>query len=157
MEKKKYTQAGYDALLKELNYLETVKKEENTKEISTARAFGDLSENSEYDAAKQEQAIIAARILELKDLINNAEIVDDSEIDESRISIGSIVVLYSVERGCELTYHIVGSFEADPKNGKISDSSPIGAALLGAREGEEVVVEGARVQHLQVRSVSRAK
>ncbi|MBQ2793797.1 MAG: transcription elongation factor GreA [Clostridia bacterium] len=157
MEKKKYTQAGYDALLKELNYLETVKKEENKKEISTARAFGDLSENSEYDAAKQEQAIIAARILELKDLINNAEIVDDSEIDESRISIGSIVVLYSVERGCELTYHIVGSFEADPKNGKISDSSPIGAALLGAREGEEVVVEGARVQHLQVRSVSRAK
>ena len=157
MEKKKYTQAGYDALLKELNYLETVKKEENKKEISTARAFGDLSENSEYDAAKQEQAVIAARIMELKDLINNAEIVDESEIDESKISIGSIVVLYSVERGCELTYHIVGSFEADPKNGKISDSSPIGAALLGAHEGEEVVVEGARVQHLQVRKVSRAR
>ena len=157
MEKKKYTQAGYDALLKELDYLETVKKEENKKEISTARAFGDLSENSEYDAAKQEQAIIASRILELKDLINNAEIVDESEIDESKISIGSIVVLYSVERNCELTYHIVGSFEADPKNGKISDSSPIGSALLGAREGDEVVVEGARVQHLQVKSVSRAK
>ena len=157
MEKKKYTKAGYQALLDELNYLVTVKKEENKKEISAARAFGDLSENSEYDAAKQEQAIIAARINELNYLIDNAEIVDDSEVDESKISIGSIVVLYSVERNCELTYHIVGSFEADPKNGKISDSSPIGAALLGAREGEEVVVEGARVQHLQIKKVSRAK
>ena len=109
----------------------------------------------------QEQAMpmpqIEARINELNYLIDNAEIVDDSEIDETKISIGSIVVLYSVERNCELTYHIVGSFEADPKNGKISDSSPIGAALLGAREGEEVVVEGARVQHLQIKKVSRAK
>ena len=157
MEKKKYTPAGYKALLDELDYLENVRKEENKKEISTARAFGDLSENSEYTAAKEEQAIINSRILELKDLINNAEVIDESEIDESKISIGSIVVLYSVERGCELTYHIVGSFEADPKNGKISDSSPIGAALLGARAGEEVVVEGARVQHLEIKSVSRAK
>ena len=73
------------------------------------------------------------------------------------LSIGSIVVLFSVERNCEFTYHIVGSFEADPKNGKISDSSPIGAALLGAREGEEVVVEGAREQNLQIKKVSRAK
>ena len=157
MEKKKYTPAGYQALLDELNYLETVKKEENKKEISTARAFGDLSENSEYDAAKQEQAIIAARILELKDLINNAEIVDESEIDETKISIGSIVVLYIVERGCELTYHIVGSFEADPANGKISDSSPIGAALLGSRAGDEVVVSGVKEQHLRINKVYRAK
>ena len=157
MEQKFYTPQGFKALQDELDNLINVKVEENKKEISKARAYGDLSENSEYDAAKQEQAIIASRILELKDLINNAEIVDESEIDESKISIGSIVVLYSVERGCELTYHIVGSFEADPKNGKISDSSPIGAALLGAREGDEVVVEGARVQHLQVKSVSRAK
>ena len=157
MEQKLYTPQGFKALQDELDHLINVRVEENKKEISKARAYGDLSENSEYDAAKQEQAIIASRILELKDLINNAEIVDESEIDESKISIGSIVVLYSVERACELTYHIVGSFEADPKNGKISDSSPIGAALLGAREGDEVVVEGARVQHLQVKSVSRAK
>lgn len=157
MEKKKYTPAGYKALLDELYYLENVRKEENKKEISTARAFGDLSENSEYDAAKQEQAIIAARILELKDLIDNAEVIDESEIDESRVSIGSIVVLYNVERGREFTYHIVGSFESDPANGKISDSSPIGAALIGARAGETVTVEGVRVQHLEIKSVSRAK
>ena len=140
-----------------MKYLENVRKEENKKEISTARAFGDLSENSEYDAAKQEQAIIAARIVELKDLINNAEVIDESEIDESRVSIGSIVVLYNVERGREFTYHIVGSFESDPANGKISDSSPIGAALIGARAGETVTVEGVRVQHLEIKSVSRAK
>lgn len=157
MEKKKYTPAGYQALLDELYYLENVKREENKKEISTARAFGDLSENSEYDAAKQEQAIIAARISELHELINNAEVIDENEIDETRISIGSIVVLYNVERGREFTYHIVGSFEADPANGKISDSSPIGIALIGACEGDEVVVEGARVQHLQIKSVTRAK
>ena len=157
MEKKKYTPAGYQALLDELYYLENVKREENKKEISTARAFGDLSENSEYDAAKQEQAIIAARISELHELINNAEVIDETEIDETRISIGSIVVLYNVERGREFTYHIVGSFEADPANGKISDSSPIGIALIGACEGDEVVVEGARVQHLQIKSVTRAK
>ena len=156
-ETKIYTPAGFKALQDELDYLVNVKVEENKKEISTARAFGDLSENSEYTAAKEEQAIINSRILELKDLINNAEVIDESEIDESKISIGSIVVLYSVERGCELTYHIVGSFEADPKNGKISDSSPIGTALLGASAGDEVVVSGIREQHLQIKSVTRAK
>ena len=153
----KLSQTKYDQLREELTWLKTTRVDEIAQLVKEARSFGDLSENSEYDAAKQEQAIIAARILELKDLINNAEIVDDSEIDESRISIGSIVVLYSVERGCELTYHIVGSYETDPENGKISDSSPIGMALLGACEGDEVVVEGARVQHLQIKSVSRAK
>ena len=157
MEKKKYTPAGFTALQDELDYLVNVRQEENKKEISTARSFGDLSENSEYDAAKQEQAIIAARILELRDLIDNAEIIDESEIDESRVSVGSIVVLYNVERGREFTYHIVGSYETDPANGKISDSSPIGAALLGAKAGDEVVVEGVKVQHLQIKSVSRAK
>ena len=157
MEKKKYTPAGFKALQDELDYLVNVRQEETKKEISTARSFGDLSENSEYDAAKQEQAIIAARILELRDLIDNAEIIDESEIDESRVSVGSIVVLYNVERGREFTYHIVGSYETDPANGKISDSSPIGAALLGAKAGDEVIVEGVKVQHLQIKSVSRAK
>ena len=156
-EKKTYTKAGFDALQKELDYLVNVKVEENKKDISTARAFGDLSENSEYDEAKQEQGKIHARIDELREMIAKAVIIDESQIDESKVSVGSIVVLYNVERGREFTYHIVGSYETDPMNGKISDSSPIGMALLGAGAGEEVVVEGARVQHLQIKSVSRAK
>ena len=76
---------------------------------------------------------------------------------ESKVSVGSIVKIFNKTRGMEITYHIVGSYETDPKNGKISDSSPIGMALLGAGAGDEVVVEGAREQHLQIKSVSRAK
>ena len=90
-------------------------------------------------------------------MIANAKVIDESQIDESKISVGSIVVLYNVERQKEFTYHIVGSYETDPKSGKISDSSPVGIALLGAREGDEVVVAGVREQHLQIKRVSRAK
>ena len=154
---KTYTPAGFKALQDELDYLVNVRVEENKKEISTARAFGDLSENSEYDEAKQEQGKIHARIDELREMIAHAKIIDESQIDESKISVGSIVVLYNVERAREFTYHIVGSYETDPINGKISDSSPIGMALLGAKEGDEVVVAGAREQHLQIKKVSRSK
>ena len=154
---KTYTQAGFKALQDELDYLVNVRVEENKKEISTARAFGDLSENSEYDEAKQEQGKIHARIDELREMIANAKVIDESQIDESKISVGSIVVLYNVERAKEMTYHIVGSYETDPKNGKISDSSPVGIALLGAKEGDEVVVSGVKEQHLQIKSVTRAK
>ena len=156
-ETKIYTPEGFKALQDELDYLINVRVEENKQEISKARAYGDLSENSEYDAAKQEQAVIHARIDELREMINNAKVIDESQIDESRISVGSKVVLFNVERNREFTYHIVGSYETDPENGKISDSSPIGLAILGSREGDEVVVEGARVQHLRILSVSRAK
>ena len=156
-EMKIYTPAGFKALQDELDFLVNVRVEENKKEISTARAFGDLSENSEYDEAKQEQGKIHSRIAELREMIANAKVLDESQIDESKISVGSIVVLYNVERKKEFTYHIVGSYETDPVNGKISDSSPIGMALLGAKEGDEVVVAGAREQHLQIKSVSRAK
>ena len=156
-EMKIYTPAGFKALQDELDFLVNVRVEENKKEISTARAFGDLSENSEYDEAKQEQGKIHARIAELREMIANAKVIDESQIDESKISVGSIVVLYNVERQKEFTYHIVGSYETDPVNGKISDSSPIGMALLGAKAGDEVVVAGAREQHLQIKSVTRAK
>ena len=157
METKTYTPQGFKALQDELDYLVTVKVEENKKDISTARAFGDLSENSEYDEAKAEQGKIHARIAELREMIANAKVIDESQIDESVISVGSIVKLYNVERKKDFTYHIVGSYETDPINGKISDSSPIGIALLGARAGDEVVVEGVREQHLQIKSVTRAK
>ena len=155
MEQKTYTQAGYDALQKELVEINE-KIELNKKDISTARAYGDLSENSEYDEAKQEQGKLHARKAELEEMIANAKIVDESQIDQKKISVGSIVVVKSDKLG-DRTYHIVGSYETDPKNGKISDSSPVGIALLGAREGDEVVVAGVKEQHLQIKSVSRAK
>ena len=157
MEQKLYTPQGFKALQDELDDILNVKIEENKKEISKARAYGDLSENSEYDAAKEEQGKIHARISELREMIANAKVIDESQIDESKISVGSIVVLYNVERAKEFTYHIVGSYETDPLNGKISDDSPIGRALLGASEGDEVVVAGVKEQHLQIKSVTRAK
>ena len=156
-EMKIYTPQGFKALQDELDYLETVRVEENKKEISTARSFGDLSENSEYDEAKAEQGKIHARIAELREMIANAKVVDESQIDESKVSVGSIVEVFNKTRNMNTTYHIVGSYETDPKNGKISDSSPIGIALLGAKEGDEVVVTGAREQILTVKHVSRAK
>lgn len=156
-EQKTYTPAGFKALQDELDYLVNVKVEENKKDISTARAFGDLSENSEYDEAKQEQGKIHARIDELREMIANARVIDESQIDESKISVGSIVELHNVERNRDFTYHIVGSYETDPQSGKISDSSPIGIALLGASAGDEVTVDGVRVQHLIIKSVTRAK
>ena len=157
MEQKLYTPQGFKALQEELDYLINVRAEENKKEISKARAFGDLSENSEYEEAKNEQSVIHARIAELQDMIANAKVIDESQIDEKVVSVGSIVTFFNVERNREFTYHIVGSYETDPENGKISDSSPIGMALLGLREGDEAVVVGAREQHLQIKKVSRAK
>ena len=156
-ETKIYTPQGFKALQDELDYLETVRVEENKKEISTARSFGDLSENSEYDEAKAEQGKIHARIAELREMIAHAKVIDESQIDESKVSVGSIVTVFNKTRNMEVTYHIVGSYETDPKNGKISDSSPIGMALLGAREGDEVTVTGAREQTLSVKKVTRAK
>ena len=156
-ETKTYTPEGFKALQDELDFLVNVRVEENKKEISTARSFGDLSENSEYDAAKEEQGKIHARIAELKEMISNAKVIDESQIDESKVSVGSIVVVYNVTREREFTYHIVGSYETDPINGKISDDSPIGRSLLGSRAGDEVFVPGVREQVLQVKSVTRAK
>ena len=154
---KTYTPEGFKALQDELDYLVNVRVEENKKEISTARAFGDLSENSEYDEAKSEQGKIHARIAELREMIANAKVIDESQIDESVVSVGSIVKVFNVERNKEFTYHIVGSYETDPQNGKISDASPIGMKLLGSRAGDEVIVEGAKVQHIQVLNVTRAR
>ena len=156
MEQKTYTQAGYDALQKELAEINE-KIEENKKDISTARSYGDLSENSEYDEAKQEQGKLHARKAELEEMIANAKIVDESQIDWKKVSVGSIVKVFNVERKAEFTDHIVGSYETDPQAGKISDSSPIGVALIGAAEGDDVVVCGPRIQHLQIKSVTRAK
>ena len=158
MEKEyKMSAARAKELQEELNFLKTTRSDEVAEQIKIARGFGDLSENSEYDEAKAEQGKIHARIAELREMIAHAKVIDESQIDESVISVGSIVKLFNVERNKEFTYHIVGSYETDPVNGKISDSSPIGIALLGARAGDEVVVEGVREQHLKIQTVTRAK
>ena len=157
-EKKKqnYTPAGYQALLDELEE-QKQKQEQNKKDISTARSYGDLSENSEYDEAKNEQGKIAQRIQELEELIKNAHVIDESQIDSSIVGVGSIVVVLNKDKNTEKTYHIVGSFETDPFSGKISDVSPIGAALMGARAGDEVeaTLPNGNVLHLEVKEVKR--
>ena len=153
----KYTKEGFKKLQDEYDYLTKVRMEEIKVAIAEARSFGDLSENSEYDEAKAEQGKIHARIAELREMIANAKVIDESQIDESKVSVGSIVKVFNKTRNIDTTYHIVGSYETDPKNGKISDSSPIGMALIGAVAGDEVVVAGVREQILVVKNVSRAK
>lgn len=152
-----YTKSGYEALLKEMEDLE-VAIEKNKKDISTARAFGDLSENSEYTEAKEEQTKLAYRKAELQDMIKNAVVVEEGETDASVIGIGSLVKAYNLTKEKEVSYHIVGSYEADPFSGKISDLSPIGAALVGKRAGDEVTVTLPNGNELRIRvdEVSRA-
>ncbi len=155
-----YTQEGFKALKDELDHRKNELREEIKKDLSTARSFGDLSENSEYDEARTAQAKNEARIKELEELINNAEIVDESKIDSSVVGVGSTVKLYFVEDDEELTYSIVGSNEASPANYKISDQSPIGKALVDARAkaGAKVTVDTpAGTIHIEVRDVTRTK
>ena len=142
-----------DALKEELQRLETVGMKEAAERIKEARAFGDLSENSEYDEAKNEQGKIASRIAELKDLIDNAIITEKSEESTDTISIGTKVRVLDLEDDSEEEYQIVGSQEIDPMNGRISDDSPFGFALKGHREGDVVTVE-APVGELQFRILS---
>ena len=134
------TQASLDALKAQLDELKA-QREIIKKDISTARSYGDLSENSEYDEAKNEQAKNAMQIAELEEKIKNARVVDESEIDHNLVHVGSIVVVYNEKKKKEITYHIVDSYGADPLAGKISDVSPIGRALIGAKSGERVVAE----------------
>ncbi|MBQ6365468.1 MAG: transcription elongation factor GreA [Oscillospiraceae bacterium] len=132
-----------DALKEELNYLETVREKEVAEQIKEARSFGDLSENSEYDEAKAEQAKLYSKIAELKDLISNAEIVDNTEADlpKDSVTLGSLVDVIDLEDDYEMTYEIVGSQEANPREGRISDDSPVGKGLHGHRAGETVNIE----------------
>ncbi len=156
VEKQKYTKEGYEKLTAEYDHLTKVKREEVKKAIAEARSFGDLSENSEYDEARNEQAKVEARIKELEELIQNAEISDDSDFDEDVIGLGSTVKLLS--NGREVTYSIVGSNEANPFENKISDMSVIGKSLLGKRAGSEIEVKtNAGQVVIKVLEVSRAR
>ena len=140
MSRFKMSQERLDAIKEELNYLETVREKEVAELIKEARSFGDLSENSEYDEAKTEQGKLYSKIAELKVLIENAEIVDNMETDAPKdtVTLGSIVKV--LDEDFEETYEIVGSQEANPRMGRISDDSPVGRALHGHRAGDVVTV-----------------
>ncbi|RRH08400.1 transcription elongation factor GreA, partial [Clostridioides difficile] len=132
------TQEGYDKLEEELENLKVVKRKEVAERIKVAISFGDLSENAEYDEAKKEQAQVEERILKLENMVRKAVIIDESKIDLNVVTIGSIVKVKDLEFDEEVEYTIVGSTEADPYDGKISNESPVGKALLG-RAAKEVV------------------
>ncbi len=154
-----YTKEGYDELVKELDYLKTTRREEIKEAIATARSFGDLSENSEYDEARNEQAKTEARIKELEELVDNAQIVDESKIDANIVSLGSAVTVYDVGEDLEIVYNIVGSNEVNPIEKKISDQSPIGKALMGQKKGAKVVVElpSGEPLHMHIKDVQRTQ
>ena len=157
-EMKNYTQAGFDALQKELDFLKNVRREEVKNEVAKARSYGDLSENSEYDEAKNEEAKVEMRIHELEEMISLAHVIDESEIDHTKVSVGSVVAVKNLETGAEKTYHIVGSYETDPVAGKISDQSAIGMGILGTSAGEKVEIElpNGKTLRLEVLDVRRA-
>lgn len=135
------TQEGYQKLEDEVEFLKTVRRREVAERIKVAISFGDISENSEYDEAKNEQAQMEERILKLESMIRRAVIIDESKIDSNTVTIGSIVKVNDVEFEEEVEYVIVGSAEADPYEGKISNESPVGKALLGRAIGDIVDVQ----------------
>ena len=137
----KITRERLKELEAELNYLKTTREKEVAEQIKEARSFGDLSENSEYDEAKNEQAKIEARIVEIEAMLKNVEIIEDVKGNTKSVIVGVKVKVLDEEYGDECEYRVVGSTEADPRNGKISDESPVGKALLGKKIGEEVIVE----------------
>lgn len=139
---KKYvmTYEGVKKLEEELEYLKTVKRKEITQKIKVALSFGDLSENSEYDEAKNEQAFVEGRIIQLENMLKNATIVDENKMPADTVNVGSIVKVKDFEFNDEEEFIIVGSAEADPLENKISNESPVGKALIGKKAGEKVEV-----------------
>ncbi len=135
------TDEGLKKYEQELEDLRTNKRKEIADKIKVALSFGDLSENSEYDEAKNEQAKVEARIVELEAMLKNVKIIDDDELNGEQVGIGSKVKVLDLEFDEECEYQVVGSAEADPLSGKISDESPVGKALLGHTAGETVVAE----------------
>ena len=141
-EAKKYimTYEGVRKLEDELEYLKTVKRKEISEKIKVALSFGDLSENAEYDEAKNDQAFVEGRILQLENILKNASVLDENEISTEMVSIGSTVKVRDYEFDEEVEYTIVGSAEADPINYKISNESPVGIGLMGKKVGEIIEV-----------------
>ena len=144
------TKEGYDDLVKELNELKTTRRAEISEKIRVARGFGDLSENSEYDEAKNEQAIVEARILTLENQLKNVKIIEKSDTVKGTVSLGSFVTIRDVEFGDEMTYRIISSVESSNDMSTITDESPVGKALMGHKAGETVEVtipSGAQIEY----------
>lgn len=135
------TYEGLQKLESELHNLKVVKRKEVAQKIKEAREQGDLSENAEYDAAKDEQRDIEAQIVELENILKNAEIIQDNDKSKDKIKMESVVKLHDVEYDEDIEYTIVGSSEADSLNNKISNESPLGAALIGKKVGDTVKIE----------------
>ena len=136
----KMSQSRFDELEKELNYLKTTRSDEVAEMIKVARGFGDLSENSEYDEAKNEQGKLYSRISELENILLHAVVLEEGDMPTGQVTIGSTVTVTAVAGGRSRSFKIVGSQEADAMHGIVSEDSPFGKALMGAKEGDTVVV-----------------
>ncbi|MCK8816984.1 transcription elongation factor GreA [Natroniella sulfidigena] len=135
------SEEGLNKLKEELEYLRGAKRREVAKRIKQALDFGDISENSEYDDAKNEQAFVEGRIKELEQMIKNAEVINKDEIDTTEVSVGTTVTIKDLEEDEEFEYEIVGSTESDPDEKRISNESPLGKALIGNSVGDIIGVE----------------
>lgn len=152
------THRGLEKLEKELEYLKSIKRREIAARIKAAISFGDISENSEYDDAKNEQAFIEGRIKEIQIMLRNARIVKDDEITGKTVSLGTVVELCELATGERFSYTIVGSAEADPLNFKISNESPIGKAILGRKKGDKVKVKvPSGIMEYEILSIEKSK
>jgi len=151
------TQEGLSKLQEELEYLKSVKRTEINARLKEARSFGDLSENSEYDEAKNEQAINEARIADLEQQLKKVRVLDESELTGEVVHVGLEVVIRDVATKENSTWRIVGITEADPFNGRISDQSPVGKALLGHKVGDtvEVIMPTGKVQNYKLLEINR--
>jgi len=134
------TPEGYRRLKDEVDYLSTAKREEVAERIRNSRDFGDISENSEYDDAKNEQALLEARIYALEEKLRGATVIDAGAVSTDAVGVGTKVTLQDMERGDVLQYAIVGSAEADPTDHKLSNESPVGRAIIGRKPGDKVTV-----------------
>src|SRR3712207_1193609 len=138
------TPEGYEKLKEEIAYLSNEKRREVAERIKTAREFGDIAENAEYDDAKNEQALLEHRIAQLEERLRNARVITKKEISKDSVSIGSRVKLRDVDAKETVEYHIVGSAEANPMENKLSNESPVGKAIIGKKKGETVEVAAPR-------------
>ncbi|RLC31353.1 MAG: transcription elongation factor GreA [Deltaproteobacteria bacterium] len=139
MDKIPFTRQGLEKLERELSQLVKVERPSNIRAIEEARSHGDLSENAEYHAAKEKQSFLDGRINELQDVISRSEVIDmDDDAPADRVVFGRTVVLYNLQTDEEVTYQLIGPYESDPENGKISVTSPLGQALIGREVGDEV-------------------
>jgi transcription elongation factor GreA len=141
MVKEPMTVDGERVLRARLKYLKEVERPQNVQDIEVARAHGDLSENAEYHAAKEKQGLLAAQMQEIEDKLSRAEVIDPKKLSGDRVVFGATVVLLDFDTDEEVTYQIVGVDEADPKQGKISYTSPLARAIIGKREGDYIEFE----------------